>query len=75
MAKVILEFDPNEDRSEMESALNGWKWQMLVWDVDQHLRSELKYNDKVTEEVYEALKKVREYLRGEMQEQGLTFND
>ena len=75
MAKVILEFDPNEDRIDMESALNGWKWQMLAWDVDQHLHSELKYNDKVTGEVYEALEKVREFLRGNMNEQGLTFND
>ena len=46
MAKVTLEFDPMDDREDMESAINGWKWKMLVWDLDQHLRSELKYNDK-----------------------------
>ena len=52
MAKVILEFDPSEDREEMESAINGSKWKMLVWDLDQHLRTELKYNDTNTGEVY-----------------------
>ena len=36
MAKVTLEFDFNEDREEMESAINGWKWKMLVWDLDQN---------------------------------------
>ena len=46
MAKVTLEYDFNEEREEMESALNGWKWKMLVWDLDQYLRGELKYNDK-----------------------------
>jgi hypothetical protein len=47
MAKVILEFDPTEEREDMDSAINGWKWKMLVWDLDQHLRSELKYNEKI----------------------------
>ena len=35
MAKVTLEFDFDEDRDDMESAINGWKWKMLVWDLDQ----------------------------------------
>jgi hypothetical protein len=73
MAKVILEFDPIEDRDEMESAINGWKWKMLVWDLDQHLRSELKYNDKITGEVYEALEKVRNYLHEQKNDSGLTL--
>jgi hypothetical protein len=74
MAKVILEFDPFEDREDMESAINGWKWKMLVWDLDQHLRSELKYNEKVVGEVYEALEKLREQLHGLKNESGLTLD-
>ena len=73
MAKVILEFDPFEDRDEMESALNGAKWKMLVWDLDQHLRSELKYNDTVTGEAYEALEKIRERLHELKTDSGLTL--
>jgi len=73
MAKVILEFDPAEDREEMESAINGSKWKMLVWDLDQHLRTELKYNDKITGEVYEALEKVRNYLHEQKNDSGLTL--
>jgi hypothetical protein len=73
MAKVILEFDPIEDREEMESAINGSKWKMLVWDLDQHLRTELKYNDKITGEVYEALEKVRNYLHEQKNDSGLTL--
>jgi len=74
MAKVILEFNPDEDREDMESAINGWKWKMLVWDLDQHLRSELKYNDKITGEVYEALEKVREHLHELKNESGLILD-
>ena len=73
MAKVTLEFDPFEDREEMESALNGAKWKMLVWDLDQHLRSELKYNDAITGEVYEALEKVRNRLHELKTDSGLTL--
>ena len=73
MAKVTLEFDPFEDREEMESALNGAKWKMLVWDLDQHLRSELKYNDAVTGEAYAALEKIRERLHELKSESGLTL--
>jgi len=75
MAKVLLEFDPIEDREDMESAINGWKWKMLVWELDQHLRSELKYNpDKLTNETYEALEKLREKLHELKSESGLSLD-
>ena len=73
MAKVTLEFDPAEDLEEMESALNGWKWKMLVWDLDQHLRKELKYNDNITSEAYEAIEKIREQLHELKSAAGLTL--
>jgi hypothetical protein len=73
MAKVILEFDPFEDREEMESAINGSKWKMLVWDLDQHLRSELKYNDKITGDVYDALERIRKQLHELKNDSGLTL--
>ena len=74
MAKVTLEFDFDEDRDDMESAINGWKWKMLVWDLDQHLRSELKYNDKIAGEVYEAVEKIREKLHELKSESGLLLD-
>jgi hypothetical protein len=74
MAKVILEFDPTEEREDMDSAINGWKWKMLVWDLDQHLRSELKYNEKIIGEVYEALEKLRDHLHELKSESGLKLD-
>jgi hypothetical protein len=73
MAKVILEFDPFEDKYEMESALNGTKWRSLVWDLDQYLRSELKYNDKLNGEAYDAVEKIREKLHELKNDEGLTL--
>ena len=74
MAKVTIEFYTDEEREDMESAINGWKWKMLVWDLDQHLRSELKYNDKIVGDVYEALEKLRERLHEMRIESGLSLD-
>ena len=74
MAKVILEFDPFEDKYEMESALNGAKWRGLLWDLDQYLRSELKYNDKLNGEAYDAVEKIREKLHELKNDEGLTLD-
>jgi hypothetical protein len=74
MAKVTLEFDLIEEREDMEAAINGWKWKMMVWDLDQHLRSELKYNNKLTGEAYEAVEKIRERLHELKNESGLSLD-
>ena len=73
MAKVTLEFDPFEDREDMESAINGWKWKVLVRELDQHLRSELKYNDAITGQAYDELQKLRDKLHELKTESGLTL--
>ena len=74
MAKVTLEFNTDEEREDMETAINGWKWKMLVWDLDQYLRGELKYNDKLTGEAYEAVEKIREVLHELKSESGLLLD-
>ena len=74
MAKITLEYDFNEEREEMESAINGWKWKMVVWDLDQHLRSEMKYNDKITGDVYLSLEKLRDKLHEFKNEHGLILD-
>ena len=73
MAKVILEFDPIEDRDEMDDALNGWKWSSVSYQLDLWLRTELKYNDKLSECEDKTYEKMREKLREIMQSYGLTF--
>lgn len=73
MAKVILEFDPIEDRDEMDDALNGWKWSSTCSQLDLWLRNELKYNNELSECEDKAYEKMREKLHEIMQSYGLTF--
>lgn len=82
MAKVILEFDPIEDRTEMESAMNGSKWKSAMWDLDQELRKTTKYghsvlneNEEATDIEYDIAEKYREMLRDKLSEYGLSLND
>jgi len=74
MAKVIIEFDSIEDKEEMEMCLNGMKWYLLAWELDQYLRGRLKYEDNLPEDAYKALDEARDKLYELLREDGLTFD-
>ena len=61
--KAILEFNLPEDQEQFEDASNGWKWSLLVWELDQHLRNETKYApDSTPSEKYQAYCELRDKL-------------
>lgn len=72
MAKVIIEFDTQEDSDELTMCINGIKWYSLAWELDQYMRSRLKYSE-LSEEVYKELSETREKLHEIMREEGLKF--
>ena len=72
--KAILEFNLEEDRNEFEEAVNGWKWSMAMYELDQYLRTNTKYApDSQPQEVYDALSNAREKLHEIMRESDLSF--
>jgi hypothetical protein len=44
MAKITIEFDSIE---EAQIALNGHRWKMAMWELDQELRNTTKYGKSV----------------------------
>ena len=69
MSKIILEFDV-EEQDDARTALDGYKWKMAMWDLDQLLRSTTKYdvsllkhNEQASEAEYEVAEKLREEIR------------
>lgn len=66
MRKAILEFDEKRD---LEFALEGRDWYLSMWDLDQWLRSEIKYGDK-----YEELQPVRDKLYEILQDYELSMD-
>lgn len=76
MGKVILEFDSLEEQEDIKSALDGYKWKLSMWDLDQHLRSIVKYNHgNPTGEQMDLAEKLREELRGILIGYGLNLED
>jgi hypothetical protein len=81
MGKIILEFDSIEEQNDARTALDGWKWKMLVWDLDQKLRSTAKHgisfdsNKEASSEEMDICYRLREQIRELMSESGLNLDD
>lgn len=63
MGKVIIEFDSNEESEDIRVCLDGYKYKLVLWDLDQHLRAEIKYNEKLPLEITEAYENLRDKIR------------
>ena len=73
MSKIILEFDSIEEAQDARDAIDGWKWRHSMWELDQWLRGELKYNDKLSQETYDTYDKLREKIREILNDNGLNI--
>ena len=80
MGKIILEFDSIEDAEEARNALNGTKWKMSMWDLDQELRNTTKYGKGIIDPLKDASEieievadRIREIIREILIENGLNL--
>jgi hypothetical protein len=73
--KAILEFNLPEDNSEFNLASRAMRWYSAFYELDQHLRSRLKYEDSLSECAYEALDHTRTKLYEIMNENGISFDE
>lgn len=83
MGKVIIEFDSLEEKTEINDALNGWKWKMSMNELDQILRKTTKYgvsvvnknNEEASDLEYEIAERYREILREVLFDNNLFLED
>ena len=62
MPRTTIEFNDDE-REELNTCLNGWKYFSVLRTLDNHLRSRTKYaGDDDSEEAVKALYETRDYL-------------
>ena len=66
--KITLEFK-DEDAEAALTALDGYKWKLAMWELDQLLRLTTKYdasilnhNEQASEADYEIAEKIREEI-------------
>lgn len=77
MGKIILEFDSIEDAEDARTALDGSRWKIAMWDLDQELRKIVKYGEfdgrEATSEEVEGADKLRQKLRGILEDYNLNL--
>jgi hypothetical protein len=72
--EAILKFELPDDKTNFECATRGSDLALIIWDFDQYLRGEEKYNSSLTECQDEVFNNIREKLREIMSEYGITFD-
>jgi len=79
---ITLTFDSLEEAEEARLALDGWKWKIAMWDLDQTLRSTTKYGVSMSDKSKEATgveqdmaDKVRDTIREILNEYNLNLED
>lgn len=77
--KAILKFDlgieDSDDRSEFEDAVNGTKWRLAMWELDQWLRNQTKYaSDDMSDDTYKALQDCRDKLHEILNDSALNLD-
>ena len=61
--KAILEFNLPQEQEDFEDTANGWKWSHAMWQLDQFLRTKVKYaSDDASEESINAFQEARDEL-------------
>lgn len=61
MPKVIIEFDPVEERYELDNALYGGRFRSALREIDNTLRNRIKYQNR-SEEVNIAYSEIRSWI-------------
>lgn len=70
--KGILEFTLPEERDEHLFAINGLKWALCMWDLDQFLRNACKY-EEITKEKRQVYEEMRDKIRDILEEHNLSL--
>ena len=69
--KATLEFNLPADEEQFNVAVKSMDWALLAWDLDQSIRSLLKYHPE--EYDTKTLEHIKEEILNIMEENGLQF--
>lgn len=75
MPQATLTFQLPEEDGEFSHAANGWKWRMIVGEILNNIRQDVKYSQDTTEDQKRVLENMRTFIHGRMSEEGLLLDD
>ena len=77
MGKVIIEFDSVEEQDDINMALNGYKYSVILHQLDNDLRSITKYgvyrNREATEQEMDLAQDLRDSIQSYLSEFNLSL--
>jgi hypothetical protein len=80
MATITFEFNLETELNEARDFIEGDKWKLCVWDLDQKLRDTTKYevsllndNEKASDIEMQIAEKYRELIREVLEEYNLKL--
>ena len=75
--KVIIEYE-FEEQDDARVALDGYKWKMAMWELDQLLRTATKHSSferrEATSEKMDMADKIRDAIRDILNEHNLNLD-
>lgn len=71
--QAVLVFDMLTEEEELRQAVNGFKWRRVVQDLDEQLRTWLKYGNSELRLDDHTLDSIRNMLREYIADEGLTL--
>ena len=71
--KATLEFNLPEDQPEFNTALQGSDWKHVCWQMDQYLRTKVKYDEGLTEEQHKVYEDMRDEFWRMMRENNVDL--
>lgn len=75
--KAILEFDLNEQEDIVahKRATKALDMAIVLWDIDHYLRTQIKYNETLSEEAHDAFESVRQRFYEILNERNVSIDE
>ena len=72
--KAILEFNLPEDNDDFTMATKATSYSLALWEISQFLRSEIKYNEQLSEDAYDQVVKIREKFHDILNDNNISLD-
>ncbi len=73
--KATLEFNLPEEAQEFRTAINGWKFKSVLNEINDDLRSKIKWQDDMPDEVRQALQAVRDDMHQRLSDHNINIEE
>ena len=73
--KATLIFNLPDESQEFRTAINGWKFKSVLNEINEDLRSKIKWQDDMPDAVRQALQAVRDDMHQRLSEHNINLEE